>query len=146
MSKRCTGFVREFPGPRALAANDAGVDLYAAEDHVLKPGERVLAPTGIAVAIPDGHEGQVRPKSGLALKHGLSVVNTPGTVDVGYRGEVGVILINLGDDVVEVAQETPFKQLFALAERLHWTPAKNIHVSVGRMNLKEKKLKKIPLF
>lgn len=96
---------------------DAGVDLYAAEDHVLKPGERVLAPTGIAVAIPDGHEGQVRPKSGLALKYGLSVVNTPGTVDAGYRGEVGVILINLGQEIVEVRRGQKIAQMvFAKVE------------------------------
>lgn len=74
---------------------DAGVDLYSTIDHVLKPGERVLVPTGLKMAIPHGYEGQVRPKSGLALKHGLTVLNTPGTVDAPYRGEVGVILINL---------------------------------------------------
>jgi dUTP pyrophosphatase len=74
---------------------DAGVDLYSAIDHTLPPGARVLVPTGIKMAIPEGYEGQVRPKSGLALKHGISVLNTPGTVDAPYRGEVGVILINL---------------------------------------------------
>ncbi len=83
--------------PHAVAPDyahpgDAGVDLFAAEDHTLRPGERVLAPTGIAVAIPDGYEGQVRPKSGLALRHGLSIVNTPGTVDAGYRGEIGLAM------------------------------------------------------
>lgn len=74
---------------------DAGVDLYSAINHTLQPGERVLIPTGLKMAIPEGYEGQVRPKSGLALKHGLTVLNTPGTVDAPYRGEVGVILINL---------------------------------------------------
>ncbi|MFA6433854.1 MAG: dUTP diphosphatase [Elusimicrobiales bacterium] len=74
---------------------DAGVDLYSTIDHTLNPGERVLIPTGLKMAIPRGYEGQVRPKSGLALKHGLTVLNTPGTVDAPYRGEVGVILINL---------------------------------------------------
>jgi len=74
---------------------DAGVDLYSTVDHVLAPGGRFLVPTGIKMAIPLGYEGQVRPKSGLALKHGISVLNTPGTVDAPYRGEVGVILINL---------------------------------------------------
>ncbi len=74
---------------------DAGVDLYSAIDHTLEPGARVLVPTGLKMAIPEGYEGQVRPKSGLALKHGITVLNTPGTVDAPYRGEVGVILINL---------------------------------------------------
>ncbi len=74
---------------------DAGVDLYSCVDHLLPPGGRVLVPTGLKMAIPEGYEGQVRPKSGLALKHGLSVLNTPGTVDAPYRGEVGVILVNL---------------------------------------------------
>ena len=74
---------------------DAGVDLYSTVDHVLAPGERFLVPTGLKMAIPHGYEGQVRPKSGLALKHGISVLNTPGTVDAPYRGEVGVILVNL---------------------------------------------------
>ncbi len=74
---------------------DAGLDLYSTIDHVLQPGARVLIPTGLKMAIPHGYEGQVRPKSGLALKHGITVLNTPGTVDAPYRGEVGVILINL---------------------------------------------------
>ena len=74
---------------------DAGVDLFSTINHTLQPGERVLIPTGLKMAIPEGYEGQVRPKSGLALKHGLTVLNTPGTVDAPYRGEVGVILINL---------------------------------------------------
>ena len=74
---------------------DAGVDLYSVIDHTLQPGARVLVPTGLKMAIPEGYEGQVRPKSGLALKHGITVLNTPGTVDAPYRGEVGVILINL---------------------------------------------------
>lgn len=74
---------------------DAGLDLYSTIDHVLQPGARVLIPTGLKMVIPHGYEGQVRPKSGLALTHGITVLNTPGTVDAPYRGEVGVILINL---------------------------------------------------
>ena len=80
--------------PRYAHDGDAGVDLYAAKDHTLQPGARALIPTGLKMAIPHGYEGQVRPKSGLALKHGLTVLNTPGTVDAPYRGEVGVIVIN----------------------------------------------------
>ncbi len=81
--------------PAYAHQGDAGLDLYSTINHTLQPGERVLIPTGLKMAIPHGYEGQVRPKSGLALKHGLTVLNTPGTVDAPYRGEVGVILINL---------------------------------------------------
>jgi len=81
--------------PSYAHEGDAGVDLYSTIDHVLQPGARALIPTGLKMAIPQGYEGQVRPKSGLALKHGITVLNTPGTVDAPYRGEVGVILINL---------------------------------------------------
>ncbi|MBU2575357.1 MAG: dUTP diphosphatase [Elusimicrobia bacterium] len=80
--------------PKYAHDGDAGVDLYARMDHSIKPGERALVTTGLKMAIPCGYEGQVRPKSGLALKHGLTVLNTPGTVDAPYRGEVGVIIIN----------------------------------------------------
>lgn len=80
--------------PKYAHDGDAGVDLYSAAERTLKPGERALIPTGLKMAIPRGYEGQVRPKSGLALKHGLTVLNTPGTVDAPYRGEVGVIVIN----------------------------------------------------
>ena len=77
--------------PAYAHQGDAGVDLYSVVDRVLQPGERALIPTGLKMAIPGGYEGQVRPKSGLALKHGITVLNTPGTVDAPYRGEVGVI-------------------------------------------------------
>ena len=75
---------------------DAGLDLQACERVTLPPGARGLVRTGLAVEIPEGLEGQVRPRSGLALKHGVTVLNAPGTIDAGYRGEIGVILINLG--------------------------------------------------
>ena len=81
--------------PAYAHEGDAGLDLYSTINHTLQPGERVLIPTGLKMALPQGYEGQVRPKSGLALKHGITVLNTPGTVDAPYRGEVGVILINL---------------------------------------------------
>ncbi|RMD76596.1 MAG: dUTP diphosphatase [Lentisphaerae bacterium] len=83
--------------PAYAHPGDAGLDLYAAEAAVLKPGERALVPTGIAIELPSGTEAQVRPRSGLAIKHGITVLNTPGTIDEGYRGEVGVILINHGE-------------------------------------------------
>jgi len=83
------------PLPAYAHAGDAGLDLYAAGDFLVQPGERVLVPTGIAVAIPEGYAGFVQPRSGLALRQGLSLVNTPGLIDSHYRGEIKVIAINL---------------------------------------------------
>jgi len=86
--------------PSYQTASAAGADLLAAIDDaiVLAPGERKLVPSGIAIELPEGHEAQVRPRSGLALKHGVTVLNTPGTIDADYRGEIGVILINHGHE------------------------------------------------
>lgn len=88
--------------PRRAHADDAGVDLSSVEDVVLAPGQRALVGTGIAIALPEGTVGLVHPRSGLAFKKGLSIVNAPGTVDAGYRGELKVCLINLdpSEDVV----------------------------------------------
>jgi dUTP pyrophosphatase len=80
--------------PKYAKPGDAGADLYAIEEKTLKPGERALVKTGIAIALPEGYVGLVHPRSGLALKNGISVVNSPGTIDSGYRGEIGVVLIN----------------------------------------------------
>ena len=84
--------------PRYMTEKSAGMDLFASleRDAVLEAGERKLIPTGVAVAIPDGFEGQVRPRSGLAIRDGIGVVNAPGTIDADYRGEIGVLLINFG--------------------------------------------------
>lgn len=82
------------PLPAYAHPGDAGADLVSTVDLVLAPGERALVPTGIGIALPDGYVGLVHPRSGLAAKHGLSIVNTPGTVDAGYRGEIKVLLIN----------------------------------------------------
>jgi dUTP pyrophosphatase len=88
------------PPPAYQTAHAAGLDLPAAVEGeiTILPGQRVLVPTGWAMAIPPGYEGQVRPRSGLALKHGVTVLNTPGTIDADYRGEVKVLLVNLGQD------------------------------------------------
>jgi dUTP pyrophosphatase len=86
---------RELPLPSRAHDGDAGVDLYSALDVELAPGQRALVPTGIAVAIPHGMVGLVHPRSGLAARVGLSIVNSPGTIDAGYRGEIKVSLINL---------------------------------------------------
>jgi len=90
----------DVPLPAYQTPKSAGLDLCAAltEPKRIEPGQRVLIPTGLALAIPDGYEGQVRPRSGLALKHGISIVNTPGTIDSDYRGMVQVLLINLGQE------------------------------------------------
>ena len=90
---------RGLPLPAYATAESAGMDLLAAvgAEVVLRPGERRLIPTGIAIALPPGTEAQVRPRSGLALKYGVTVLNAPGTIDADYRGEVGVILINHGN-------------------------------------------------
>jgi dUTP diphosphatase len=85
--------------PRYMTEKSSGMDLYAAlgEEIFLKPGERRLIPTGIAISVPEGYEAQIRPRSGLALKEGVTLVNTPGTIDADYRGEIGIILINHGE-------------------------------------------------
>jgi dUTP pyrophosphatase len=84
----------EVPLPAYARAGDAGCDLVTTVDAVVPPGERVLLPTGIALALPEGYAGFVHPRSGLALHHGVSLVNAPGTIDAGYRGEVQVVLVN----------------------------------------------------
>jgi dUTP pyrophosphatase len=89
----------------------AGLDLRADEAVSLAPGEHRLVPTGLAVEIPHGHEGQVRPRSGLALRHGVGMVNAPGTVDSDYRGEVGVILVNWGREPVHLDRGERIAQL-----------------------------------
>ena len=85
----------ELPLPSYAHPGDAGADLRTTVDVVLAPGERALVPTGVALALPQGYVGLVHPRSGLAARHGLSIVNTPGTVDAGYRGEIKVLLVNL---------------------------------------------------
>lgn len=90
----------DIPLPRYMSPNAAGMDLYAAvkKDITLKPGEIKLIPTGMSIALPPGFEAQIRPRSGLAIKYGISIPNTPGTIDADYRGEVRIIMINLGEN------------------------------------------------
>jgi dUTP pyrophosphatase len=97
--------------PRYETAGSAGMDLRADEPFALAPGERRLVPTGLAFEIPPGHEGQVRPRSGLAVRHGVGLVNAPGTVDSDYRGEVMVVLVNLGTEPVSFARGDRIAQL-----------------------------------
>jgi dUTP pyrophosphatase len=103
----------DLPLPAYQSAAAAGMDLLAANDGplVLEPGARALVPTGIAIALPEGAEAQVRPRSGLAAKHGVTVLNTPGTIDADYRGEIKVILINLGDQPFTVERGSRIAQM-----------------------------------
>lgn len=111
-------FVRLHPEavlPRRMSAQAAGLDLSAClgagQRLTVPPGARVLVPTGLAMALPPGHEGQVRPRSGLALRHGVTVLNSPGTIDADYRGEIGVVLVNLGDQEFGIAHGDRIAQL-----------------------------------
>ncbi|WP_294392894.1 dUTP diphosphatase [uncultured Sphingomonas sp.] len=99
------------PLPRYATDQAAGLDIVAAETVTVQPGARMAIATGWAIAIPDGYEVQVRPRSGLALKHGVTCLNTPGTIDADYRGEVKVILANLGQEPFHVARGERIAQL-----------------------------------
>ena len=99
--------------PEYATQGASGLDLLAAieTEKILKPGKRALVPTGIAIALPMGLEAQIRPRSGLALKHGLTLLNSPGTIDSDYRGEISVILVNLGDEYVTIRRGNRIAQL-----------------------------------
>lgn len=118
--------------PAYATPASAGMDLRAALDEpiVLRPGERRLVPTGLSIELPEGYEAQVRPRSGLALKHGVTVLNAPGTVDADYRGEVGVLLINLGHEPFTVADGERIAQMVvARHEAVEWQPAQALSES-----------------
>ena len=113
------------PLPAYQSAHAAGLDLLAAVPEtaplVLAPGQHALVPTGLAIALPDGFEAQVRPRSGLAAKHGLTVLNSPGTIDADYRGEIRVILANLGRETVAIRRGERIAQLVvAPVSRVAW--------------------------
>ncbi len=105
----------DLPLPAYQTDHAAGLDLVAAVPAdapvTIAPGERAIIPTGMAVALPPGHEGQIRPRSGIALRHGVTVLNSPGTIDADYRGEIQVILVNLGTEKFEVMRGTRIAQL-----------------------------------
>ena len=109
--------VADVPTPSYAHKGDAGVDLYSAEDCVLKPMERKLIPTGLKLEIPYGYEGQVRPKSGLAMNHGITHANAVGTIDSSYRGEIKVPVINLGTEAYRIEKGKKIGQIiFAKVE------------------------------
>ncbi len=105
----------DLPLPAYQTEFAAGLDLVAAVPAdapvTIAPGERTIIPTGIAVALPPGHEGQIRPRSGIALRHGVTVLNSPGTIDADYRGEIQVILVNLGAEKFDVVRGTRIAQM-----------------------------------
>lgn len=111
------------PLPRYETAHAAGLDLMACipADITLAPGKRALVPTGFALALPEGFEAQVRPRSGLAAKHGITVLNSPGTIDADYRGEIAIILINLGEVAFTITRAMRIAQMVvAPVARAHW--------------------------
>ncbi|HOI15479.1 MAG TPA: dUTP diphosphatase [Geobacteraceae bacterium] len=126
MNEKLTVKIRRIPDrgknplPSYMTCNSAGMDLYAdvPEDILLRPGERCLVPTGIALELPEGCEAQIRPRSGLALRHGVTLVNSPGTIDPDYRGEIGIIVINHGSEPFRIRSGERIAQMvFALFER-----------------------------
>lgn len=117
------------PLPAYATAASAGLDLRANLDGpvTLKPLERRLIPTGLYIALPQGYEAQIRPRSGLALKHGISLLNTPGTIDADYRGEIGVILVNISNEPFEVRDGERIAQMvIARYEQVEWEPAESL--------------------
>ena len=113
--------------PEYETPGSAGLDVRCTETIVLNPGERILAKTGLFVEIPLGYELQVRPRSGLALKQGITVLNTPGTIDADYRGEIGVILMNHGLSVVEFKPADRIAQLVLnKVERIQWLQTESL--------------------
>ena len=122
----------DLPLPAYATEHSAGMDLLAAvkEDTVIGPGARALVPTGISIALPEGYEAQVRPRSGLALKHGVTVLNSPGTIDADYRGEVGVILINHDSEAFTVTRGLRIAQMIiAPYTRANWQKVDSLEES-----------------
>lgn len=113
--------------PEYETPGSAGLDVKCTEDFAIDPGGRCLVPTGLFVEIPQGYEIQVRPRSGLAIKHGITVLNSPGTIDADYRGEIGVILINHGPRSVEFYKGDRIAQLILCkVELIQWLPVESL--------------------
>jgi len=123
----------ETPFPCYMTAHSAGMDLYAdlVDDITIPPVSRFLVPTGIAIALPDGYEAQIRPRSGLALKYGVSLINTPGTIDSDYRGEIGVIMINHGTEPFTVRSGERIAQMIvARFTRVEWQEVHELETTI----------------
>ena len=122
-----------YPLPAYATALSAGLDLKAdlPEAITLKPLQRAMVPTGLYIALPPGYEAQVRPRSGLAAKHGITVLNSPGTIDADYRGEVRVILVNLSEEPFEIVPgERIAKMVVARHEQVEWEPVETLDATV----------------
>jgi len=116
-----------------MTEHSAGMDIYAAvaDEVVISPGERVLVPTGIAIALPEGFEAQIRPRSGLALKHGVTLINSPGTIDADYRGEIGILLINHGDSPFVISRGSRIAQMvISSVHRAVWSESCNLEHTI----------------
>jgi len=118
---------KDLPTPKYAHDGDAGMDVYSAIDHELQPRERKLIPAGFKMAVPYGFEVQVRPRSGLALKHGISVVNSPGTIDHQYRGDVGILLINHSNESFSIKRGDRIAQIvFNKVELVHFDEVESL--------------------
>lgn len=123
----------DLPLPSYETEHAAGMDLRAAvkEPLTLEPGARTLVPTGLRIALPEGYEAQIRPRSGLALKHGISLPNTPGTIDADYRGEIGIIMINLGQEAVVIRRGDRIAQMIiAPVTKAEWEVCESLDETV----------------
>ena len=119
-----SGRAKDFPLPEYATPASAGVDLRASDGCVIPPGGRALVPTGLRIALPEDYEAQIRPRSGLALRHGVTLPNSPGTIDADYRGEIGVILMNLGQEPFIVEPGDRIAQMVvAPVARVAWSEA-----------------------
>ena len=122
-----SGRAKDFPLPEYATPASAGVDLRASEGCVIPPGGRALVPTGLRIALPEDYEAQIRPRSGLALRHGVTLPNSPGTIDADYRGEIGVILMNLGQEPFVVEPGDRIAQMVvAPVTRVAWSEVEEL--------------------
>lgn len=121
----------DLPLPRYMTEHAAGLDVFAAVDQEVSifPGQREMIPTGLAIALPEGYEAQIRPRSGIAWKHGVTLVNAPGTIDADYRGEIGILLINHGDQPFVVRRGDRIAQMIVQRVcRVQW----DVHPELNR--------------
>ncbi|NLK97008.1 dUTP diphosphatase [Defluviitalea saccharophila] len=138
MSTKVKVLIKQVPGsedlplPQYMTKQSAGMDLYASVEtrEILKKGQIKLIPTGIKIQLPKGYEAQIRPRSGLALKYGISLVNTPGTIDADYRGEIKVIMINFGDEDFIIQRGDRIAQMVInKIEEIEWIPVDELESS-----------------
>jgi dUTP pyrophosphatase len=131
--------IQKLPGyldvtlPRYMTEHSAGMDIYAAveTDEIIFPGQRKIIPTGIAIALPEGYEAEIRPRSGLAIKNGVTLVNSPGTIDADYRGEIGIILINHGEEPFAIRRGDRIAQMIIhRVSKVSWIECGELDVTI----------------